>query len=202
MLGVSKVLRAEIATATDEQLVSWIVNNSSEGFYSELFTRYKKKVYLWCYRYTNNDDDAIDLTQEIFIKVFENVHKFAGLSSFSSWVYSITRNHCLGHLSKKDSKAWKDVMQLKEEILYKTYRRNGTDAVEIANDLYDILNIAKGYMKEDELYAFILHYKEGLSVKEVTKMLGCENISGARTLIQNARRKFDKLIKEKDFRNE
>jgi RNA polymerase sigma-70 factor (ECF subfamily) len=202
MLGVSKVLRAEIATATDEQLVSWIVNNSSEGFYSELFTRYKKKVYLWCYRYTNNDDDAIDLTQEIFIKVFENVHKFAGLSSFSSWVYSITRNHCLGHLSKRDSKVWKDVMQLKEEILYKTYRRNETDAVEIANDLYDILNIAKGYMKEDELYAFILHYKEGLSVKEVTKVLGCENISGARTLIQNARRKFDKLIKEKDFRNE
>ena len=97
---------------------------------------------------------------------------------------------------------WKNVMQLKEEILYKAYRSNGTNAVEIANDLYEIMNVAKGYMEEDELYAFILHYKEGLSVKEITKMMGCENISGARTLIQNARRKFSKLIKEKDFRSD
>ncbi|MFN2369837.1 MAG: sigma factor-like helix-turn-helix DNA-binding protein, partial [Candidatus Krumholzibacteriia bacterium] len=45
----------------------------------------------------------------------------------------------------------------------------------------------------DELAAFVLHYRDGLTVGEITRTLGCTNVTGARTLIQNARRKFRRL---------
>ena len=54
-------------------------------------------------------------------------------------------------------------------------------------------------MKDDELEAFVLHYRDGLGVKEITRVLGCENATGARTLIQNARRKFRRMTAGKEY---
>ena len=59
--------------------------------------------------------------------------------------------------------------------------------VDEIEDLERILDAAREYMSKDELEAFVLHYREGLTVNEITKIIGCANATGARTLIQNAR---------------
>ena len=66
----------------------------------------------------------------------------------------------------------------------------------IAGELGSIIEKARSVMSADELEAFILHYWDGFTVNEVTKILGCENITGARILIQGARRKFRKILSE------
>jgi DNA-directed RNA polymerase specialized sigma24 family protein len=70
---------------------------------------------------------------------------------------------------------------------------------DLQGELEQLLAAASENMKAQELQAFVLHYREGLTVKEITKTLGCENVTGARTLIQNARRKFQRLIKGKGY---
>jgi len=63
--------------------------------FEELVLRYEKKIYNYCYRMTNNEQDAEDLTQEVFIKVYKNLKSFRGNSHFSTWVYRIAHNICI-----------------------------------------------------------------------------------------------------------
>ena len=87
-----------------------------------------------------------------------------------------------------------DTLQIADEDVFQ--------ALDAAGDLERIIASAQGVMTEDELGAFVLHYREGLSVREITALLQCENVTGARTLIQNARRKFKRLLDERGFRDE
>lgn len=196
------MVRADFEAVSDEQLSARIAEEASEPDCNELFRRYNQKIYLWCFNYTHDEEEAVDLTQDIFIKVFKNIGSFSGLSKFSTWVYQVTRNHCLGELAKKRTQ-WRK----------KTLSIDGDDAIQLADgdvyaaldtcgDLERIITAAKDAMGEDELEAFVLHYREGLTVREITETLRCENVTGARTLIQNARRKFKRLVDEKGFRDE
>lgn len=195
-------MRTDIRAVTDEELTGYIAGHASEEACTELFRRYNKRIYLWCFNYTHDAEEAVDQTQEIFIKLFRNIGKYEGRSSFSTWAYQITRNHCIGELSRKRTQWRKRLLstaeegtpQLADKVIYET--------LDLEEDIGRILEAAKGIIKDEELEAFILHYREGMSVKEITKLLGCENVTGARTLIQNARRKFRRLIEEKGLNND
>jgi RNA polymerase sigma-70 factor (ECF subfamily) len=200
--GESYHVRAQYGAMSDEALASRIAREATEGACAELYDRYQQRIYLWCYNYTHEMEDAVDLAQEIFVKLFKSIDQFAGRSRFSTWVYQIARNHCLGELAKQRRKWWKrmisidgdDTLQIADDDVYQ--------ALDVAGDLNRIIESAKHVMTQDELDAFVLHYREGLTVREVTAMLKCDNVTGARTLIQNARRKFKRMIDEKGFRDE
>jgi RNA polymerase sigma-70 factor (ECF subfamily) len=198
-IGKVYIVKRQIGTVTDEDLAARIAGQASEDACTELFSRYNRKIYLWCFNYTHDAEEAIDMTQEIFIKIFKNIEGFAGMSKFSTWVYGITRNHCLGELSKKKRTWWKRMKSVDEEGYAIGADEGMFDEIERMGELERILGEAKTVMRDGELEAFILHYWEGLSVNEVTRILGCRNVTGARTLIQNARRKFRRLTIEKDF---
>ncbi len=181
------------ATA-DEGLVEILASGRSNDASSELFRRYQKKIYLWCFNYTHDVEEALDHTQEIFIKIFDNIDRFAGRSKLSTWIYSVTRNHCLGELARKRDMWRRRSVPLEENVGEDRTLIEHLREVELKGDLDRILSQAAGKMKEEELQAFILHYREGLTVKEITEVLSCGNATGARTLIQNARRKFDRFL--------
>jgi RNA polymerase sigma-70 factor (ECF subfamily) len=184
-------------TADDEAIAAALAREPSEELCGELFRRYEKKVYLWSFNYTHDVEEAVELSQEIFVKIFRNIGGFAGRSRFSTWVYGVTRNHCLGELSKKRVTWRKRLEALEDSTRSDAVAADPFAKIETAEDLERILETARSCMEHDELEAFILHYREGLTVKEITRLLGCENASGARTLIQNARRKFNRLVSEK-----
>ena len=192
-------MKADLRAVTDEQLVTILAGQESEAAYSELFRRYQKKVYLWCFNYTHDVEEAVDCTQEIFIRIFKNLASFAGRSSFSTWVYRITKNYCLGLLSRKQTQWRKKQVAIDDLNLADTDCTERLQEADLKGELEKLLAAANKNMKTEELQAFVLHYQEGLTVKEITKILGCENVTGARTLIQNARRKFQRLIKGKDY---
>lgn len=66
-----------------------------------LIRLYEKKVYRLCYRFFNNEDDALDATQEVFIKVYNYISKFEGRSNFNTWLYKICSNTCITISDKK-----------------------------------------------------------------------------------------------------
>ncbi len=197
--GESYKVRAHLKALTDEELSAYIAKEAAEDACTELFHRYQRKIYLWCFNYTHDEEEAVDLAQDIFIKLFRNIDRFSGLSKFSTWVYTVTRNHCLGELATKRSRWRKQMRSIDGENAIQPADGDMSETLDIEGDLERIMNAAQGIMKHDELEAFVLHYREGLTVNEITGILRCDNVTGARTLIQNARHKFGRLIDEKGF---
>lgn len=68
---------------------------------SSLVSKYEKQVYRICYRFFNNEDDALDASQEVFIKVIQNIDSFECKSMFKTWIYRITLNTCLSISDRK-----------------------------------------------------------------------------------------------------
>lgn len=191
-------MNEELKKATDEELAAMIAGRGSEAASSELFRRYERKIFLWCFNYMHDAEEAIDCTQEIFIRIFRGIGRFAGRAAFSTWVYRITRNHCLGELSKLRHRYRARTVPVDERNTLDCGDETTARVMELAGDLDRLLEAAGRVMKPEELDAFVLHYRDGLTVREVTRMLGCDNLTGARTLIQNARRKLRRMTEGND----
>src|SRR5690554_3014319 len=88
---------------SDSELIHQI-NNGNEKAFTELIERYQNKVYNTAYRILGNHEDALDLAQESFIRIYKNLNKFQGKSSFSTWLFRITTNLCRDELRKRKRK--------------------------------------------------------------------------------------------------
>jgi RNA polymerase sigma-70 factor (ECF subfamily) len=72
-----------------------------EAAFQEVLTRYRAAIYNLCWRMVRNDEDARDLAQEVFIKVFTLLDRFDEQYAFSSWLFRIATNHCIDHLRRQ-----------------------------------------------------------------------------------------------------
>ncbi len=68
--------------------------------FAELIFLYEKKIYNYCLRMTNCREDAEDLTQEVFVRVYKNLKGFQGNSRLSTWIFRIAHNICIDHFRK------------------------------------------------------------------------------------------------------
>ncbi len=71
-----------------------------EEAFAEILARYRAPIYSLCYRMTRNSEDARDLAQEVFIKVFGLLDRFDENYAFSSWLFRIATNHCIDYLRR------------------------------------------------------------------------------------------------------
>lgn len=152
---------------------------------TELVSRYRDSVYLWCFRYTGDVERALDLSQDVLTSVWERMGTFEGRAKFSSWLYAVTRNRCID--------ASRHVSYLLDE-----------DAVEAAQDraplpdaaLYEeqdeqwLLQTIRTELEPDEQQAIWLRCVERMGLDDVTRIMKLENTSGARTVLQRARKKL------------
>ena len=84
---------------TDIEIVQECLRGNGRAF-EELVTRHKGKIYNIAYRFTSNKEDALDITQEVFIKAYNSLKQYDPKFKFSSWILKITTNYCLD-LKKK-----------------------------------------------------------------------------------------------------
>src|SRR5438270_1332254 len=89
---------------SDEELVEFFragIAPQRDRFLNHLFERHHSRVAAWCYRMTGDVDEATDLAQEVFLKAFQHLESFRGQSKFTTWLYSIARNHCMDALKSR-----------------------------------------------------------------------------------------------------
>jgi RNA polymerase sigma-70 factor (ECF subfamily) len=84
---------------TDLELVRRCQKGDSKAF-EDLLGRYRRKVYGLAMGMVGNRDDAMDVMQDAFVRVFRHIHSFQGDSSFYTWLYRITMNLCIDHVRK------------------------------------------------------------------------------------------------------
>lgn len=88
---------------TDEELVNRHINGDAFAF-EEIVSKYEKLVYSICYRMFNNSEDAKDVSQEVFLKIYKNMEKAIGKGSFKAWICRIANNACIDELRKRKNK--------------------------------------------------------------------------------------------------
>lgn len=85
-------LNSECAPGTDDFRLIESLRAGSEEAYEELIARFQQPVYTLCLRLLNNESEACDVVQEVFLKVFRSIASFRGQSSLKTWIYRITIN--------------------------------------------------------------------------------------------------------------
>jgi len=91
----------------DRDLVRRYLSGDVRAF-DALMERHERSVYQLCFRFVRNQDDAMDLTQDVFVKALENLASFRGDARFKTWIYRVAVNHCLNYV-KKNSKTFVEV---------------------------------------------------------------------------------------------
>jgi RNA polymerase sigma factor (sigma-70 family) len=140
----------------------------------EIFAEHKNGVFRICRRYTNCDQDAEDLLQETFIKVFRSIDSYDGTSKMFTWVYRIATNHCLDYIRAKKRKDTLSIDYI-EEIPCKNIGREDSDR------LMTLEKILKTFNKESRELLF-LFYIEGLNHAEIADIMGVSRVAITRRL--------------------
>ena len=183
---------------TDEELML-VLRNVPQGLerdqlFGELFRRYQPRVISWCYRLTRNRTHAVDLAQEIFFKAHRHIHAFRGDARLSTWLYAITRNHCLSAIRKMAA----DPVVLGESVpfglrdLNAARPDNDIERGQLSCRLWQMLNAALDPL---EARVMVLHYGYEIPLAAITRRLALSNPSGAKGYIVNARRKLSATIR-------
>ncbi len=132
--------------------------DGDEGAFASLFKKYQLALYSICYRQTRNEEDAQELTQEIFIKVYRNLKKFKENSRFFTWLYRIAVNTCISFKRKSHP-----------EIGIRDIQPNPTERdISLKKAIDDALM----KLPARQRMAFILRHYEGYKFDEIGQMMG------------------------------
>ena len=138
---------------------------------SELLTLHYERIYSYLRRLCGNDDDAADLTQKTFCKVWSSLGSYEGRSSFSTWL------HGIGHHVYVDWRRKRNFTEAQADDWWESRPVDGpspfedTAAREMAQQLYALVE----QLEEDARQAVHLHYYQGLSLQETAEVLGVAN---------------------------
>jgi len=97
--SVSTIFSRDLAAVADRDLVASAVTGL-EGSFEELVRRYQRPIAAYVYRMVGNYESALDLTQEIFIKVYSSLERYRAEFKFSTWIYKIAHNAAVDHLRR------------------------------------------------------------------------------------------------------
>jgi RNA polymerase sigma-70 factor (ECF subfamily) len=99
----SRTFSRDLTAASDRELVATAVSGV-EGSFEELVRRYQRPISAYVYRMVGNYESALDLTQEIFIKVYSSLRRYRAEFKFSTWIYKIAHNSAVDHLRRNSTR--------------------------------------------------------------------------------------------------
>ena len=152
----------DFTNLSDADIVGKLKSGGSSKYFELLYKRYNKKVLDKCYSLVKNRNTAEELTEDIFSKVYEKIASFKQLSSFSSWLYSITYNHCIDYLREKKKLHYPNWSRENEipEIIDET-----EETIEDI-DYEKVMKILE-LIHPEEKALLIMRYNDNLSMKQI-----------------------------------
>lgn len=162
--------------AADKALVAAVLQGDAGG-YRVLVERYQGRVYSILYGMVRNREDATDLTQEAFVKAYQNLSRFRTESSFYTWLYRIAMNVAIDHLrrqKKRAHEAFEDGVATEETggVVSDGSHRDGPGRTLERKQLHARLLAALEQLPEDQRQAVVLREVDGLSYKEIAEVMG------------------------------
>ena len=189
---------SDISARPDKELVAAARDGDTEA-YEELVYRHRDKIYARAFSMVRNEAQALDLSQEAWIKAWQRLHQFHGDASFATWITRITINLCLDFLRKAKRQRTESVEALEEssggvERLLPVVNLNPTARLERV-ELRAKIDQAMETLSEGHRTVLILHEFEELPYKEIAERVGC-SIGTVMSRLFYARKRMAVAMKE------
>ncbi len=153
---------------TDEELVEQIVKSKNLVFFEVLYDRYSKVVYNKCYSFANNEAEAQDLAQDVFLRLFIKLSSFKGNSKFKTWLYALTYNYCINYVTRNSSKQIE-----KNSIQFEDYNLPlvETSKQSLFEIKVDRLEKALNLVAPEDKMILLLKYQDDIPIKEISEIM-------------------------------
>lgn len=156
----------------------------------ELLLRYRRAVYLWCFRYVRDHERALDMAQDVLLSAYQRMGEFEGRAAFSSWLFVIARNRCCNEMRNDARRENVDLETIESD------EASIEDRLETEVQGRRLTEAAARVLDTTEQRAIWLRYSERMPVDEITSILKLDQKSGARAVLQRARRKLKSALEE------
>ncbi len=177
----------------DEQLLK-LLREKNEPAFKWLVETYHKRVYNTVLSLVQNEEDAEDLSQEVFMKVYESIHSFRGESALSTWIYRISVHKALDKIKKTKTKRrfavfvpW--IQSEPEEPFY--HPGLMLDKKEKGKILFKAIKL----LPENQQIAFTLIKIQGMNYEEVSKIMKI-SVKAIESLISRAKVNLQKILEK------
>jgi len=179
---------------TDAEIIEEYCNSMSNRAANAFVRKYSSFVYFTALRYTKSEQDAEDISQEVFIKALSNLHKFNRKSTLKTWLYTITANYCKNYLRKKKIKTFLRIDSKDSNLdILDDYNANPYHQLVNSEEEKQLIDeIDKLPLKQREV--FYLRYYEDLSYKEISEITGT-SVGGLKANYYHAVNKVTLAIK-------
>jgi RNA polymerase sigma-70 factor (ECF subfamily) len=153
---------------SDEDLVKSIVKNNDTMLFEVLYDRFSERVYNKCLGFSRDREEAQDLAQDVFLKLFVKLSSFKGNSKFSTWSYAFTYNHCVNYVNRNTAKK---------------IERNSVSTDQIEDKVDDIedesmmsfkakkLKKALELISAEDKMILLMKYQDSVTIKELVNVL-------------------------------
>jgi RNA polymerase sigma-70 factor, ECF subfamily len=184
------------SSANDQALVQAAQRGDMNAF-EELVARHRDKIYARAYSMMRNEEEAIDLSQEAWVKGWQRLKQFQGESGFGTWMTRIVINLCLDQLRKQKRQRTESIEEMDEdsggvERQMPIVTVNPTAGLE-RTELRARIDRAMGQLSYEHRTVLILHEFDELEYKEIAKVMGC-SIGTVMSRLFYARRKLASLL--------
>jgi RNA polymerase sigma-70 factor (ECF subfamily) len=162
--------------------------------FSELYRRYKERVYALCLRMTRNVAEAEDLTQDAFIQLFRKIGSFRGESAFTTWLHRLTVNQVLMHFRRRNVKleVTTEESEMPEQMVPGTENPRSMPVIDRIELDRAIAQLPPGYRS-----VFVLHDVEGQEHEDIARILNVA-VGTSKSQLHKARMKMRGLLQKRE----
>lgn len=182
-----------MTTNEDQYYINLIIEGHTNAF-STLVDRYKDLVFSLALRMVKNKEEAEEVAQDTFVKVFKSLRQFKGDSKFSTWIYKVTYNTCLDRLKKHKREQRVDSI---DEFNTKQIKSmdNALDAME-AEERKQAIQDCINLLPSDDAFLLTLFYFEEQSLEEIAKVVNLTE-NNVKVKLFRSRKKLTTILKER-----
>jgi RNA polymerase sigma factor (sigma-70 family) len=176
----------------DKELLEKFQNEESRNYaFNLLIRKYQQRVYGHIRKMVIDHDDANDLTQDVFIKVWNNLLDFREHSQLFTWIYRIATNECLSFLKKKRRKFFLPINDVEKELGDKLESSSYIEGDAIQLKLQKALLL----LPEKQRLVFNMKYYDDMKYEEISEILGT-SVGGLKASYHLAVKKIETFLKE------
>jgi RNA polymerase sigma-70 factor (ECF subfamily) len=176
----------------DRQLVQSIRNGDPDAF-EHLVRRKTSKVYSLCYRIIGNAEDAKDISQLVFIKLWENMGKYDPAYGFDTWLYRMVTNVAIDFMRNKQSRENAVNSNLR---LVKTSTEAEQGVIIQRKEIENVFHAVSTVLSPKQKTIFVMREMDDLPSAEIARILGCRE-STVRNHLFNARKLMQQQLKKR-----
>ena len=193
---------SELSKLEDKALVKLAQDGDSRAFRT-LMERYQRKVYAVALGFLRNQEDALDVVQEAFIKVHRYIGKFEGNSGFYTWLYRIVANLCIDHLRRKKRQRG---VEFDDGIRHDgaEAQHSGTDLTHLTQlgdpremlrrkEIFDAVTESLEHLSDKHRAVIVMREFQGMSYEEMAQAMDCSKGTIMSRLF-HARKNMQKLL--------